>query len=78
MIHESIKERFLEMMLVAIKTQWGDDPNGSDEMGKMITEFHCDRVMDLIKNSNGKIFTGGNAKRDIKYIEPTIIVNPDL
>jgi aldehyde dehydrogenase (NAD+) len=77
MVHESVKQRFLEILLQTIKRMWGDDPNGSDEMGKMITEGHCDRVMDLIKNSNGKIITGGKAKRDIRFIEPTVIVDPD-
>lgn len=45
-------------------------------MGKMITDWHCDRVEKLIKESGGKIVMGGKVKRDIKYIEPTIIDSP--
>lgn len=46
-------------------------------MGKMITDWHCDRLEDLIKNSGGKIICGGNINKQIKYVEPTIISNPN-
>jgi aldehyde dehydrogenase (NAD+) len=31
-----------------------------------------------METSGGKILHGGKVRTDIKYIEPTIIVNPDL
>ena len=46
-------------------------------MGKVITEWHCDRLKSLIDTSKGKIICGGNVKKDIKYVEPTIILNPE-
>jgi acyl-CoA reductase-like NAD-dependent aldehyde dehydrogenase len=78
MVHDSIKQQFLDRLVATLKTMYGDDPNGSPEMGKVITDWHCDRIMDLVKNSKGKIITGGHAKREIKFVEPTIIVDPDL
>lgn len=47
-------------------------------MGKVITDWHCDRLRKLIETSKGEILCGGRVDRDIKYVEPTVIVNPDL
>ncbi len=56
---------------------YGEHPNGSPEMGKVITDWHCDRLRKLIETSKGEIFCGGRVDRDIKFVEPTVIVNPD-
>lgn len=46
-------------------------------MGKLITDWHCDRLEKMIKESGGDIILGGrNINKKIKYIEPTIILNP--
>ena len=46
-------------------------------MGKVITDWHCDRLKKLIDTSKGEIVCGGRVDRDIKYVEPTIILNPE-
>jgi len=56
---------------------YGEHPNGSDEMGKIVTDWHCDRLKKLIDDSNGQVKCGGRIDKDIKFVEPTIIVNPD-
>jgi len=56
----------------------GYGAKGSPDMGKMITDWHCDRVKKLIDTSKGTILTGGKVDRGLKYVEPTIIVNPAL
>ena len=57
---------------------YGGVPTGHPDMGKVITDWHCDRLKGLIDSSKGKIISGGKVDRNIKYVEPTIIVNPDL
>lgn len=47
-------------------------------MGKVITDWHCDRLKKMIDTSKGKIVCGGKVNRDIKFVEPTVIENPDL
>lgn len=56
---------------------FGEMPGGSPEMGKVIADFHCDRLKKLIDTSKGNILYGGKVNRDIKYVEPTVIQNPD-
>ena len=45
-------------------------------MGKMINDFHTERMERIIKNSGGKLVCGGKVQKDIKYCEPTVILEP--
>lgn len=56
---------------------FGNSPNGSEDMGKIVAEYHCDRLKTLIETSKGNIVCGGKVNNNIKYIEPTIIENPE-
>ena len=56
---------------------YGGHTNGSPEMGKIVTDWHCDRLKNLIDTSKGLVICGGKVNRALKYVEPTIIVNPD-
>lgn len=47
-------------------------------MGKVVTDWHCDRLQKLIQTSKGEIVCGGRVDRDKKYVEPTIIMNPEM
>lgn len=57
---------------------YGNHPNGSDEMGKIVTDWHCDRLKKMIETSGGEIVCGGGVNRDIKFVEPTVILNPEM
>jgi len=77
-VHRDVKDHFLERIQFKLKQFYGEHPNGSDEMGKVVTDWHCDRLQKLIKTSNGDVVCGGRVDRDLKYVEPTIIMSPDL
>lgn len=47
-------------------------------MGKMINKFHTERVKNLIEGAGGTIVAGGKVDLEAKYVEPTLILNPDL
>ena len=59
-----------------IKEMFGEKPDGSEEMGKMINDFHTDRMERIINTSGGKVVIGGKVKKDIKFVEPTVILEP--
>ena len=46
-------------------------------MGKIVSDFHTQRIERIIKGGGGEILMGGNIKHEAKYVEPTIILNPD-
>ena len=76
MVHESKKALFIEKIQQKIKEMFGEHVNGSPEMGKLITDWHCDRIQKMIQNSGGEIVAGGRVDRDIKYVEATVVVDP--
>jgi len=45
-------------------------------MGKIITDWHIDRLENLIKTSGGKLIHGGRVDKSAKYCEPTLIDGP--
>ena len=53
------------------------DNKGSPDMGKIVTDFHCDRIKSLIEGAKGQVICGGKVHKANNYVEPTIIVNPD-
>ena len=57
---------------------YGDKPEGTELQGKMINDFHCDRVTKLIEGAGGTLICGGKTNKDVRHIEPTIILQPDL
>lgn len=56
---------------------YGEKPTGSDDMGKMINGFHTERMERIIKTAGGEIKIGGNVNHEKKYVEPTVIFNPN-
>lgn len=45
LVHESVKTRFLDRVQHHLRVMYGNhDGTGSPEMGKVITEWHCDRL----------------------------------
>ena len=55
---------------------FGESPTGSAEQGKIINDFHVQRILKLIDTSGGQILYGGKANPSVKHIQPTIILNP--
>ena len=68
----------MDRFVFHIRAFYGESPTGSAEMGKVVTDWHCDRIKKLIDTSKGKIIIGGKVDRNIKFVEPTVIENPDM
>jgi aldehyde dehydrogenase (NAD+) len=46
-------------------------------MGNIVTDFHVDRIKQLIDGAKGLVACGGKVNKAAKYVEPTVIINPD-
>ena len=54
-----------------------DDGKNVGQMGKVINDFHHNRLCALLENHGGNVAIGnGNAHLD-KNLTPTLILNPD-
>ena len=73
-----IVESFLTKCKEVSNEYFGEDPQVSSDLGRMVNEFHTKRVLKLIENSGGEVVLGGTGSVESRYIAPTIILNPDL
>jgi len=81
MVHESRQKEFVDSLHRNVREMYSNhsvNGQGSPDMGKIVTDFHVDRIKALIDGAKGQIICGGKVNKAAKYVEPTIIVNPDL
>lgn len=73
LVHESIKNEFVEALKISIKDFFGDNPMLNDNLPKIINEKHFLRLLDLMKDE--KIVIGGRNDKTRLFIEPTVVTD---
>jgi len=74
----SIRDRLVDEIVGALGRFYGRDIASSPDYGRIITERHHGRLMNLIGSAGGRIVCGGDGDVSTRYIAPTVIVDPDL
>ncbi|CAD8095364.1 unnamed protein product [Paramecium primaurelia] len=77
-VHQSIKDAFINEMKTELKNFFGENPQKSNDYSKIVTEFHTQRLKELLKDHNGQVIIGGQVNVDQRYVEPTIILQPQV
>ena len=75
LVHEDVKEKFVEALQKYIKLFYGEHPETNVEYPKIINENHFNRLCSLIENSTDVI--GGKSNAKTMQIAPAIIDNCD-
>ncbi|MCG8313578.1 MAG: aldehyde dehydrogenase [Pseudomonadales bacterium] len=70
-VHASIREQFEAELCNYLKEAYGDNPQASPDLGRMINDKHFERVAGLIDTS--KVIHGGQTDAKDKFIAPTIM-----
>ena len=73
LVNDDIKEKFILELKKTIDQFFGDNPQKSDDYGKIINEKRFDKLMAYL--DQGEIVSGGKHERSTLYIEPTILKN---
>lgn len=73
LVHESIKNKFVNRMEHYIKEFFGDDPEKSNNFGRIINKKRFNILSSYLKQGN--IITGGQINENSLYIAPTIMDN---
>jgi aldehyde dehydrogenase (NAD+) len=55
-------------LIECIKRFWGEKPEGSEQMGKIINDFHLKRLTNLLDTSGGQVVYGGRVNAEIRHI----------
>ncbi|MFD0590087.1 aldehyde dehydrogenase [Paenibacillus sp. GCM10027627] len=73
LVHEEVKEAFVQKLVETIKTFYGEDPMKSPDYGRIINERQFDRLAAILEADAREIVHGGGVDRLDLYIEPTLI-----
>lgn len=76
LVHISQKEALISALQKTITGFFGNNPEGSENYGKIINAKQFDRILTYL--STGNILHGGRHHRESLYIEPTLLAAPDL
>ncbi len=71
LVHESIKEKFIEAIKESVKIFFTANPEQSYNYGKIINKKQFNRITSYL--SNGKIIFGGRTDEQQLFIEPTLL-----
>ena len=72
-VHASVKDAFERTLVETLKTFYGNDPQKSPDLGRMINGRHFERVKALIDPA--KVLAGGQTDAKELYIAPTLLKN---
>ena len=71
LVHESIKDEFINKLKFYIKEFFGDKPIESESFGRIVNEKRFDVLKAFL--DEGNIVIGGESDKNSKFISPTII-----
>ncbi|GGI42367.1 aldehyde dehydrogenase [Mammaliicoccus stepanovicii] len=75
LIDASIKQQFIKAIQSTIQEFYSQNPQKSNDYGRIINEKHTKRLHQLLENTNGDIVYGGTTDFTDRYVEPTIVDN---
>lgn len=71
LVQKEVKSALIEQMIACLKTFFGENPQQSPDLGRIVNERQFDRLAGLL--NEGRILVGGQSDRDDKFIAPTLI-----
>ncbi|XP_050674503.1 aldehyde dehydrogenase, dimeric NADP-preferring isoform X2 [Leptidea sinapis] len=72
---KEVQNKFIEHAKKILKEWYGDDPQKSPDLCRIITSRHFSRLQSLLDASKDKVVIGGKTDAQDKYISPTIVAN---
>ncbi len=77
LIDKKIKNKFLDLIAKEIRISFGEDPEASNDLARLISSERVKRLSAFLKEGN--IVTGGQNDPEKRYFSPTVIkdVKPD-
>lgn len=76
LVDRKIKDALVEKMKFYMTKFFGENPQESDSLGRIINDLHFDRLEGYLKD--GDIVVGGQTDKGERYIAPTILDNVSL
>jgi len=78
-VHKDIKARFLTELKAQVQNFWGEDAQQSPDYGRIINEFHCQRLKSYLDEKHGgTVVCGGKVDLKDRFVAPTVVDTPSL
>lgn len=78
LVDSGVRDRFVDLITSAITDFYGSEPKSTADLGRIINEQHHDRLTGLLDGAGGTVVAGGGHDRSVRYVAPTIVLDPDL
>jgi len=75
-VHKSVKDELLKLIINEIRIQFGENVRNSEDYPRIVNKSSLERLSGYL--NDGKVYYGGNIDEDNLYMEPTLIIKPDL
>ena len=75
LVHEQVRQAFLDELAAAITAFYGDDPHVSADYGRIVSDRHFERLTALLEGET--VAVGGRTVASERYIAPTVLVDVD-
>jgi aldehyde dehydrogenase (NAD+) len=76
LVEQSVKDKLVDKLQKTLVKFYGEDPQKSPDLGRIVNKNHFSRVKRLLDSAGGKVVHGGKTDEADLYIAPTIIVEP--
>jgi aldehyde dehydrogenase (NAD+) len=76
LVFKDVKEQFLKQLKDTVVAFYGQDPQQSQDYGRVVNDRHHARLVGLLES--GDVYFGGQHDVKDRYIAPTILVNAPL
>lgn len=74
-VHESVYHQFIQYVQKTIRSFYGENPQQSEDYGRIINHKHFERLHQLLNLEREYITFGGTVDAEDRYMEPTILEN---
>jgi len=71
LVHETVREEFLDLLTAEIRRVYGDAAPGSDNLAHIVNDRNYRRIVSYLEE--GRILYGGRRDPDTRFIEPTVM-----
>ena len=75
---EATRDALVESMRAAFAEFSGGDTRGTADYARIVTQRHATRLQGLLADHGGTVAIGGEADPETRYVEPTVVVDPEL
>jgi len=77
LVHQDVIQDFQNEAILALEEYYGIDPKESPHLARIVNERHVDRVVGLLKQTKGRMLTGGlgSVDREAKFVPPTLVTD---